>query len=329
MFGDEIRFMTSRLEAESVQPVYADAWAYVQLMKPRIMLLVVFTALVGLVIAHSISGLTIDIILAGIALLAVALGSGAAGAINMWYDSDIDKLMHRTSTRPVPAGLIRREEALSFGIILSGVSVLLMWMSSNLVAAGLLALTIFYYGVVYTIWLKRRTPHNIVIGGGAGALPPVIGWAIMTGSVSLEAWILFAVIFFWTPPHFWALSLLAKNEYRLAKVPMLPVTHGVSSTRMQILVYSVILVFISSLPVFAGFGGVLYALTSVVMGLVFVWMAVDLKLSQAGSETASSRDRSKAMRLFGFSILYLFLLFAVLLLEHGFGVFYPFQGILP
>lgn len=321
--------MTSRLEAESVQPAYANAWAYVQLMKPRIMLLVVFTALVGLVIAQSISGLTIDIVLAGIALLAVALGSGAAGAINMWYDSDIDKLMHRTSTRPVPAGLIPRDEALSFGIILSGVSVLLMWMSSNFVAAGLLALTIFYYGVVYTIWLKRRTPHNIVIGGGAGALPPVIGWAIITGSVSLEAWILFAVIFFWTPPHFWALSLLAKKEYMLAKVPMLPVTHGVSNTRMQILVYSVILVIISSLPVFTGFGGVLYALTSLVMGLVFVLMAVDLKFSQAGAETASSRDRLKAMRLFGFSILYLFLLFAVLLLEHGFGVFYPVQGIMP
>lgn len=321
--------MTSRLEAESVQTAHAGAWAYVQLMKPRIMLLVVFTALVGLVIAQSITGLTIDIILASIALLAVALGSGAAGAINMWYDSDIDRLMHRTSARPVPAGLIPREEALSFGIILSGVSVLLMWMSSNFVAAVLLALSIFYYGVVYTIWLKRRTPHNIVIGGGAGALPPVIGWAIITGSVSLEAWILFAVIFFWTPPHFWALSLLAKNEYMLAKVPMLPVAHGVSNTRMQILVYSVILVMISSLPVFAGFGGVLYALTSLATGLVFLWMTVDLKFSQAGSETASSRDRLKAMRLFGFSILYLFLLFAVLLIEHGFGVFYPFQGISP
>lgn len=321
--------MTFRLETESVQPVYANAWAYVQLMKPRIMLLVVFTALVGLVIAQNLSGATIDIVLASVALFSVALGSGAAGAINMWYDSDIDKLMPRTSTRPVPAGLIPREEALSFGIILSCASVLLMWMSTNIVAAVLLAVSIFYYGVVYTIWLKRRTPQNIVIGGGAGALPPVIGWAIVTGSFSLEAWILFAIIFFWTPPHFWALSLLAKNEYKRAKVPMLPVTHGVANTRTQILVYSVILALISSLPVLTGFGGILYAVATIVLSLVFVGMALDLKFSKAGSETASSRDRLKAVRLFGFSILYLFVLFAVMLLEHGFGGFYSLQELLP
>lgn len=293
------------------------------------MLLVVFTALVGLVVAQSISSSSADTVLASVALFAVALGSGAAGAINMWYDSDIDKLMRRTSTRPVPAGLIPREEALSFGIILSCASVLLMWMSSNIFAAILLAVSIFYYGVVYTIWLKRRTPQNIVIGGGAGALPPVIGWAIVTGSVSLEAWILFAIVFFWTPPHFWALSLLAKNEYKLAKVPMLPVTHGVANTQTQILVYSVILALVSSLPVMLGFGGILYSVASIVLSIVFIGMAVDLKLSNAGFDTASASDRLKAVRLFGFSILYLFVLFAALLLEHGFGVYYSLQGLLP
>ena len=319
--------MTSRLETDSVQPAYATTWAYIELMKPRIMLLVVFTALVGLVVAQSVSGLTIDIFMVSVALFAVGLGSGAAGAINMWYDADIDKLMHRTANRPIPAGLIPREEALSFGIILSCASVLLMWMSSNLVSAGILLASIIYYGVVYTIWLKRRTPQNIVIGGGAGALPPVIGWAIVTGSFSLEAWILFAIVFLWTPPHFWALSLLAKNEYKLAKIPMLPVTHGVTNTRTQILVYSVVLALFSSFPILNGFGGILYAITALILGTVFVWMAIDLKFSEAGSESASSIDRLKAVKLFGFSILYLFLMFAVLLLEHGFGMHYSVQGL--
>lgn len=320
--------MTSRLESESIQANYADAWTYVQLLKPRIMVLVVFTAIVGLVVAQSVSGVSVDLFMASVAVFAVALGSGAAGAINMWYDSDIDSLMVRTSTRPIPAGLIPREEALSLGVILSIVSVLLMWMASNVLAAGILAISIFYYGVVYTIWLKRRTPQNIVIGGGAGALPPVIGWAIVTNTVDLEAWILFAIVFFWTPPHFWALSLLAKNEYKLAKIPMLPVTHGVENTRLQILVYSIFLTAISLVPVGIDFGGAFYAAVSLISGAVFIGMAIDLNLSKAGSDDASKSDQLKAKRVFGFSILYLFLIFMALLMEHGLGLYYSLGGIL-
>ena len=209
---------------------YATAGDYVQLMKPRIMMLVVFTALAGLVAAPGY----MNPIMAAIAILAVALGSGAAGALNMWYDADIDAIMTRTSTRPIPSGAVPRGEALALGLIMSGVSVMLMWMASNWVAAGLLALSIAYYGWFYTMLLKRRTPQNIVIGGAAGAFPPVIGWAAVTGNTPLDAWILFAIIFFWTPPHFWALSLLAHKEYEKAGVPMLPVTHGAKATRLQI-----------------------------------------------------------------------------------------------
>ena len=238
---------------------YATARDYLELMKPRIMALVVFTGIAGLVCAVGMTGQSINPFMAFIAVLAVALGSGAAGAINMWYDADIDEIMSRTATRPIPSGAVPREEAIALGLIMSGVSVLLMWLASNFVAAGLLAFSIFYYGVIYTMWLKRATPQNIVIGGGAGAFPPVIGWAAVTGNTPVDAWILFAIIFFWTPPHFWALSLLAHGEYRKAGVPMLPVTHGARATRTQILVYTLLLLPISLAPVITGLGGAVFA----------------------------------------------------------------------
>ena len=299
---------------------YATAGDYVQLMKPRIMMLVVFTALAGLVAAPGY----MNPIMAAIAILAVALGSGAAGALNMWYDADIDAIMTRTSTRPIPSGAVPRGEALALGLIMSGVSVMLMWMASNWVAAGLLALSIAYYGWFYTMLLKRRTPQNIVIGGAAGAFPPVIGWAAVTGNTPLDAWILFAIIFFWTPPHFWALSLLAHKEYEKAGVPMLPVTHGAKATRLQILLYTILLVPIGLAPVFTGLGGWIYAIVAGALGLAFLYGAIKVFRGTAGDADAPGGDMKTAKRLFLFSILYLFVLFAALLVEHvGLGAHFP------
>ncbi|RIJ28588.1 heme o synthase [Henriciella mobilis] len=305
----------------------ATAVDYVQLMKPRIMMLVVFTALAGLVAAQSVTGVSINPVMAGIATLAVALGSGAAGAINMWYDADIDSVMKRTSTRPIPSGAVPRDEALAMGLIMSGVSVLLMWLASNALAAGLLALSIAYYGWFYTMLLKRRTPQNIVVGGAAGAFPPVIGWAAVTGSTTLDAWLLFAIIFFWTPPHFWALSLLAHKEYEKAGVPMLPVTHGAAATRNQILAYTIFLAPLGALPVFTGLGGVVYAVVSVILGVAFLYLAARVWRSDAGDAGAAPASLKKAKGLFGFSILYLFLLFAALIAEHGFGAYIAVPGL--
>lgn len=305
----------------------ATAVDYVQLMKPRIMMLVVFTALAGLVAAQSVTGVSINPVMAGVATLAVALGSGAAGAINMWYDADIDSVMKRTSTRPIPSGAVPRDEALAMGLIMSGVSVLLMWLASNALAAGLLALSIAYYGWFYTMLLKRRTPQNIVVGGAAGAFPPVIGWAAVTGSTTLDAWLLFAIIFFWTPPHFWALSLLAHKEYEKAGVPMLPVTHGAAATRNQILAYTIFLAPLGALPVFTGLGGVVYAVVSVVLGVAFLYLAARVWRSDAGDTGAAPASLKKAKGLFGFSILYLFLLFAALIAEHGFGAYIAVPGL--
>ena len=302
---------------------YATAGDYVQLMKPRIMMLVVFTAVAGLVAAVGVTGQAINPIMAIIAVLAVALGSGAAGAINMWYDADIDAIMTRTTTRPIPSGAIPREEALAMGLIMSGVSVLLMWMASNVIAAGLLALSIAYYGWFYTMLLKRRTPQNIVIGGAAGAFPPVIGWAAVTGATPLDAWILFAIIFFWTPPHFWALSLLAHKEYERAGVPMLPVTHGAKATRLQILIYTLVVVPIGVAPVLTGLGGWVYGVTAALLGAVFLAFAVRVFMSTAGDEGAPKADLMKAKGMFAYSILYLFVLFAALIVEHGFGLYWP------
>ena len=235
---------------------------------------------------------------------------------------DIDAVMTRTASRPIPSGAVPRPEALTLGLILSGASVLLMWMASNALAAGLLAFSIFYYGVIYTMWLKRATPQNIVIGGGAGAFPPVIGWAAVTGNLSLDAWLLFAIIFLWTPPHFWALSLLAHGEYARANVPMLPVTHGARATRTQILLYTVLLSGASLVPVLTGLGGWIYAVTATLLGLIFLMLAVQIVRSRAGDPGDSTGDKALARRTFLFSIAYLFIIFAALLAEHGFGLFY-------
>ncbi len=309
--------------APTSAPHLATPGDYVDLLKPRIMMLVVFTGLAGLVAAVDVTGTSINSIMAAIAVLAIALGSGAAGAINMWYDSDIDAIMTRTATRPIPSGAVPRAEALALGIILSGASVMLMWMASNVLAAGLLAVSIFYYGVIYTMWLKRSTPQNIVIGGGAGAFPPVIGWAVVTGNTPLDAWILFAIIFFWTPPHFWALSLLAHSEYEKAKVPMLPVTHGARATRRQMFAYTLVLIAVSLAPLYTGLGGLLYGAVAGLAGLVFLALAIGVLRSRAGETDASAADKALARRMFFVSIIYLFAVFAALLLEHGAGLYWP------
>ena len=302
---------------------FATAGDYLQLMKPRIMMLVVFTAAAGLVAAQSVSGQAMHPFMAAMSLLAIAIGSGAAGAINMWYDRDIDAVMARTATRPIPSGTVPESEALSLGLIMSGVSVILMWVASNALAALLLGLSIAYYGWLYTMVLKRATPQNIVIGGGAGAFPPVIGWAAVTGNVTLDAWILFAIIFFWTPPHFWALSLLAHGEYEKAGVPMLPVTNGAKSTRRHILAYTLMMVPIGLAPVATGLGGWVYLVVAGVLGVLFLHGAVKVARSSAGEPEQVAADIKAAKGLFLFSILYLFLLFAALIAEHGFGLYWP------
>ncbi|HEY1753543.1 MAG TPA: heme o synthase [Caulobacteraceae bacterium] len=280
---------------------------YVVLLKPRVMSLVVFTALTGLFCA----GVRLNPVLAATAILCIAVGAGASGALNMWYDADIDRLMRRTRGRPVPAGRVQGADALALGMTLSLFSVGLMGLAVNLLAAGLLAFTIFFYAVVYTMWLKRSTPQNIVIGGLAGALPPAVGWAAASGTAPLNAWLMVAIIFFWTPPHFWALSLTTNDDYRRAGVPMLPVTAGEPATRLQILIYSLILVPLCLAPVFTGLGGPVYLAVAAIGGAVFLGLAAQLSRAKA---------KADAKRLFGFSILYLFLLFAALLGEHLAGV---------
>lgn len=288
-----------------------DVADFVALMKPRVMSLVLFTALTGLVAAPG----SMHPILAAAALLCIAVGAGASGALNMWYDADIDALMARTAARPVPRGRITREEALTFGTILSIGSVLSLGAMVNWGAAALLALTIAFYVFVYTMWLKRRTPHNIVIGGAAGAFPPMVGWAAATGTVSLDSILLFAIIFMWTPPHFWALALVRIRDYERAEVPMLPVVAGPDETRRQILLYSLLLVPLAVVPAYTGLGGMLYAGVSIILGTVFLILAATVYRLREGA----TADRA-AKRLFSFSILYLFLLFAVILVEHSFGL---------
>src|SRR5882724_898421 len=263
-------------------------------MKPRVMSLTVFTALVGLMIAPG----HLDPLLGSIAILSIAAGAGAAAALNMWYDADIDAVMARTAGRPIPRGRISRAEALAFGLVLSCGAVAVLALALNVKAAALLAFTIFFYVVVYTMWLKRRTPHNIVIGGAAGALPPVIGWAAATGEIGLEPLVLFLIVFLWTPPHFWALALNRADEYARAKVPMLPVVAGRAATTRQILIYSIALLPASALPWALGYAGMVYGATAVTCGAIFVALALQLARS---SET----DRRAAHRLFVFSISYL------------------------
>jgi protoheme IX farnesyltransferase len=297
---------------------------YVQLLKPRVMSLVVFTALTGLVCA----GAPVHPVLAGVAILCIAVGAGASGALNMWYDADIDAKMRRTRGRPVPAGRVQGADALALGVVLSLFSVMLMGMALNWLAAGLLAFTILFYAVVYTMWLKRSTAQNIVIGGLAGALPPVIGWAAASGTTPLNAWLLCAIIFFWTPPHFWALSLYTSEDYAQAGVPMMPVVAGAASTRRQILGYSLLVVPLCLAPAFTGLGGAAYLGVAAAGGLVFLLLAWRLARSHAG-EAAGQRTgdglydvragAKDARNLFAFSILYLALIFATLLAEHLMG----------
>ena len=280
-------------------PSVADFW---QLLKPRVMSLVIFTGFAGMFLAPS----TIHPLLFCISLFAIAAGAGASGAINQWYDRDIDAVMARTRLRPVPSGAVEPAEALSFGLVVSALSVLLLGLASNWLAAGLLAFTIFFYGFVYTIWLKRSTPQNIVIGGAAGALPPVVGWAAVTGSLSLEPLILFAIIFMWTPPHFWALALFRNEDYTRAGVPMMPVVAGELETRRQILIYAVLLAPLGVVPSLIGMTTLGFGLLSAALGMNFVRLSWVL-YRRPSDETAK--------RLFGFSILYLFLLFLGLVVD--------------
>ena len=277
------------------------------LMKPRVMSLVVFTALTGMVAAPGV----IHPVIAIIALLAIAIGAGASGALNMWYDADIDARMARTAARPIPRGKVTADEALTFGAVLSVFSVLTLGVLVNWVAGALLAFTIGFYLFVYTMWLKRSTPQNIVIGGAAGAFPPMIGWAAVTGNVSLDSVLLFLIIFMWTPPHFWALALYRCRDYERVGVPMLPVVKGPAETRRQIVLYSWLLVPITIAPAFTGLAGSVYLVTSLVLGAIFLFLADRVRRITEGREA----DKV-ARQLFLYSILYLFLIFAVLLGEH-------------
>jgi protoheme IX farnesyltransferase len=290
------------------EPSLATVGDYIALMKPRVMSLVVFTALVGLAVApgslHPVAAFT--------ALLCIAVGAGAAGALNMWYDADVDALMTRTARRPVPMGRVRPGEALAFGLTLGSFAIVVLGLLVNWVAAALLAFTIFFYVVIYTIWLKRSTPQNIVIGGAAGAFPPMIGWAAVTGSLSLEPVLLFLIIFFWTPPHFWALALYRTEDYARARIPMLPVVSGDASTRRQIILYTLVLVPLGVAPWAFGYTGALYGVTALVTGAIMVMLGWQVFRESRPAERASRN-------LFAFSILYLFLLFAVLLVERGWG----------
>jgi heme o synthase len=286
-----------------VEPSIAGVGDYLELMKPRVMSLAVFTALVGLLIAP----IHLHPVIAFTALVCIAVGAGAAGALNMWYDADIDALMERTAARPVPAGRIAPGEALAFGVTLAVGSVVVLGLLVNVIAAALLAVSIGFYVFVYTMWLKRSTPQNIVIGGAAGALPPMIGWAAATGSVGVEPMLLFLIIFFWTPPHFWALALFRSEDYARAGVPMLPVVAGEAATRRQILFYALILAPLGAAPWFLGYASVVYGIVAVAAGAAIVALAFRLHAERNGY--AASK------RMFAFSILYLFLLFAMLLVD--------------
>ena len=294
----------------------ADITDYIALLKPRVMSLVVFTGLVGMVIApgelHWLTAFT--------ALLCIAIGAGASGALNMWWDADIDAVMDRTAKRPIPKGVVSANSAAAFGGLLSAASVFVMAALVGYLPAALLAFTILFYVVVYTMWLKRATSQNIVIGGLAGALPPAIGWASVTGSLAVVPLVLVAIIFMWTPPHFWALALVRNDDYTRAGVPMLPVVSGPNATRTQILFYSLALVPLGMAPLALGFGGVIYAAASIGLGAGFLFCAAQVYRQRAGDPA-----KAAALRLFGFSIFYLFALFAALLIERmaGLAAFAP------
>ncbi|WP_028348020.1 heme o synthase [Bradyrhizobium murdochi] len=284
----------------------ADVGDYFALLKPRVMSLVIFTALVGLFIAPG----HVHPVIAFTSILCIAVGAGASGAMNMALEGDIDALMSRTANRPIPRGRITQGEAMAFGLILSFFSVMTLGTLVNWLAGALLAFTIFFYVVIYTMWLKRSTAQNIVIGGAAGALPPVVAWAAATGSLSMEPLLLFLIIFFWTPPHFWALALFRSDDYARAGIPMLPVVAGPDATRLQILLYTIVLVAIAAAPWPLGYFDAVYGVTSLTLGAGMMWLAIEVYRHREGKQ-ASRATR----RLFAFSILYLFALFATLLLE--------------
>ena len=282
--------------------------AFFNLMKPRVMSLVIFTCAVGLLIAPT----KISFINAICSLIAVALGSGAAGALNMWYESDLDSLMTRTCLRPIPTGKLTKNQALIFGILSSIVSVAILYIFSNLVAAAILAITILFYVFVYTIWLKRKTSQNIVIGGAAGALPPVIGWAIATNGIALEPIILFLIIFIWTPSHFWALSLYKSEDYRKAKIPMLPVTSGIKTTKLNIFLYAIILFPIAISPYFLNFSGETYLIFAIALSSYYLFISYKLL-----KEKNTNLEKKLAAKLFSYSILYLFMIFTFILIDRA------------
>ena len=287
-----------------------------KLMKPRVMSLVIFTCAVGLLMAPNIIPSKDAII----GIILVSIGAGAAGALNMWWDSDIDFIMSRTSSRPIPEGRITDSQALSFGIFLTFFSVMLLGLFANYLSASLLAGTIFFYVVVYTIFLKRKTPQNIVIGGAAGALPPVIGWAVATNSVGLESILMFALIFFWTPPHFWALCLMTKNDYLKSGIPMLTETHGETTTRKYIFIYSVILLIPSALISFTSIGGIIYLLSIIPLNVIFFYLVISLYRNDRNDKTLKEK---RERQLFLYSIFFLFAHFLVLLLEYFTKFFIP------
>jgi heme o synthase len=289
------------------EPSIAGVGDYIELMKPRVMSLVVFTALVGLLIAPG----HVHPVIAVAALLCITVGAGAAGALNMWYDADIDARMVRTASRPIPRGRVAPGEAAGFGFTLAAFSVVTLGLLVNVLAAALLAFTIFFYVAIYTVWLKRSTPQNIVIGGAAGALPPMIGWAAASGTLALEPTLLFLIIFFWTPPHFWALSLCRVEDYVRAGIPMLPVVAGEQETRRQILLYTLILAPLGVAPWLLGYAGPAYGVAALTLGACMIALAVRVWRAQSG--------HAASMQLFGFSILYLFALFAMLLVDRTLG----------
>ena len=276
------------------------------LMKPRVMSLVIFTCAVGLLTSNS----NINIIDAMVGIILVALGAGAAGCLNMWYESDLDALMTRTCLRPIPTGKINRKQALIFGVLLSIISVVALNYFTNLLSASLLLFTIFFYLFIYTIWLKKKTPQNIVIGGVAGALPPVIGWTIATNTISLEPLTLFLIIFFWTPSHFWALSLYKADDYKKAKIPMLPLTDGIEKTKVHIFIYSLLMLPVITFPYLINFSGLTYFIPVLILTIYYIYICFDLY-----KHKKNKFDLKKAKKVFAYSILYLFLIFVLFLID--------------
>lgn len=321
--------MTDHPARETPLVTSAQPEDFFQLLKPRVMSLVVFTAVTGLIVAPG----RLDWINAVVAILCIAMGAGAAGALNMAIEGETDALMRRTRGRPVAAGRVRKNDAMAFGMVLSVFSVMLLGMTTNWLAGGLLALTIVYYAWLYTLVLKRRTPQNIVIGGAAGAFPPVIGWAAVTGDAPWQAWLLFLIIFTWTPPHTWALALYSAGDYAKAGIPMMPVARGAKSTRLQILLYTLVFVPVAIAPAVTGLGGPIYLVVSIVGGVAFLGLTLRLYRSRAGDQPDKAEavgreaalydvraEAKPARNLFAFSILYLMALFSALLVEHLPGV---------